>query len=152
MKNHQTGFSLVEVLVVVIIIAIVAAIAIPNLLASRRAANEASAINSLRTIHSAQTTYQAAFGGNTSYAALADLSGNGILDSTFTGASFVKSGYTIAVSITASSGGYCAGADPLVGAGTRIFGNNQDGVIYQGVAATACDTGLFAVGAGVPIQ
>ena len=52
-KNNEKGFSLVELLVVVIIIAIVAAIAIPNLLASRRAANEASAISSLRTIHSA---------------------------------------------------------------------------------------------------
>ena len=52
MKNeNEKGFSLIELLVVVIIIAIVAAIAIPNLLASRRAANEASAISSLRTIH-----------------------------------------------------------------------------------------------------
>ncbi len=48
-NKNEKGFSLVELLVVVIIIAIVAAIAIPNLLASRRAANEASAVSSLRT-------------------------------------------------------------------------------------------------------
>ena len=69
MKNeNEKGFSLIELLVVVIIIAIVAAIAIPNLLASRRAANEASAISSLRTIHSAQATYQATTGNGVNYA------------------------------------------------------------------------------------
>jgi prepilin-type N-terminal cleavage/methylation domain-containing protein len=69
MNTNEKGFSLVELLVVVIIIAIVAAIAIPNLLASRRAANEASAISSLRTIHSSQATYQATIGGGVNYAA-----------------------------------------------------------------------------------
>ena len=54
--NKQSGFSLVELLVVVIIIAIIAAIAIPNLLASRRTANEAAAAGNLRAFHSAQVT------------------------------------------------------------------------------------------------
>ena len=54
MKNeNEKGFSLIELLVVVIIIAIVAAIAIPNLLASRKAANESAAVAALRTIHRA---------------------------------------------------------------------------------------------------
>jgi prepilin-type N-terminal cleavage/methylation domain-containing protein len=74
-KKNEKGFSLVELLVVVIIIAIVAAIAIPNLLASRRAANEASAISTLRTYHSAEATYQATLGQSTSYGNETDLVG-----------------------------------------------------------------------------
>ncbi|MGC2186327.1 MAG: prepilin-type N-terminal cleavage/methylation domain-containing protein [Terriglobales bacterium] len=55
------GFSLIELLIVVAIILIIAAIAIPNLLRARIAANEASAVSSIRTIVSAEATYQLAY-------------------------------------------------------------------------------------------
>ena len=57
MDNQQNGFSLIELLIVVAIILIIAAISVPNLLRSRMAANEASAVGSVRTINTAVTEY-----------------------------------------------------------------------------------------------
>ncbi len=136
MKN-QKGFSLVELLVVVIIIAIIAAIAIPNLLASRRAANEASAINSLRTIHSAQVTYFAT--ENNTYGTLTNLgpAEAGLIDSAL--ASGTKSGYTIVS--TPASDAYCATAVPIGTAGDRSFAVSTQGVVVEGVCTAGVATG-----------
>src|SRR5258708_37560781 len=108
MKKNEKGFSLVELLVVVIIIAIVAAIAIPNLLASRRAANEASAISSLRTIHSAEATYQATIGGNVNYGDAVALGTAGGVGREFWGAAAPKKGVFFFVSGVSAHRKFCS--------------------------------------------
>src|SRR5436305_15201673 len=82
-------------LIVVAIIGIVGAIAIPNRLASRRAANEGSAQSSLRTIHSAQVVYQATAGSGAFAANLATLRGQTLTDTVLS--SGTKSGYNFAI-------------------------------------------------------
>ncbi len=55
--RRDKGFSLIEMMVVVAIILVIAAVAIPNFLRAKMAANEASAVSSVRTINTAQITY-----------------------------------------------------------------------------------------------
>jgi prepilin-type N-terminal cleavage/methylation domain-containing protein len=139
MKKEQ-GFSLVELLIVVAIIAIIAAIAVPSLLTSRMAANEAGAIESCRTIGSSEIAFSAT--NNQQYAAIADLVTDGFLDQRFTG---TVNGYTftegnsitglLADTPTAVPDGFGVMAVHGAGLGRYDFEIGPDQVVRYGTVA-----------------
>src|SRR5205814_150271 len=127
-QNHS-GFSLIELLIVVAIIGIIASIAIPNLLASRRAANEGSAQQAMRTISSSQHTYFFTY-GNGNYADLATLGARVMTDSVLSSGN--KSGYHFEA--TPETNQYWAFAFPSIPSGmtqtgTRRFAITEDGIL-----------------------
>ncbi|MGB7590451.1 MAG: prepilin-type N-terminal cleavage/methylation domain-containing protein [Terriglobia bacterium] len=161
MRKSSRGFSLIELLIVVAIILIIAAIAIPNLLRSRIAANQASAVGSLRTLNTAEVTYSVTY--NTGYTAtLGYLGPNGTANPVATAAGLIdsvlagsaagtatattssKSGYTFlytpgATDTTGRYNTYSITATPItVGTtGTSYYYTDQSGVIRQNSTAVA---------------
>ncbi len=131
----QKGFSLIELLIVVAVIGIIAAIAVPNLMQSRAAANEASAISSVRTIVTAQITFSATVGSGAYAANLAALQTANLIDQAL--GSGTKDGYNFA-----SVGGgttFTVTASPVTQGttGTRGFFSDQSGVIRFDTSGTA---------------
>ena len=158
--RKQKGFSLIELLIVVAIILIIAAIAIPNLLRARISANEASAVASLRTVNTAQISYNSTYPSVGYASTLSALAGTTCAPPTSAGAclidtqlaSGVKSGYSFVLSGTGSTtpvSAYQIRADPLTPnqTGVRYFCSFADGAIRSGTTSlTNCD------GSATPLQ
>ena len=154
--RKQKGFSLIELLIVVAIILIIAAIAIPNLLRSRMAANEASAVGSMRTINTSEVTYASTY--NTGFSATLGALTSGavspcvataaqacLIDATLAAGS--KSGYTFTYTAAAPVGAgaaaqivsYTLTGDPITRntTGQSGFFTDESGVIRKNPTAAA---------------
>ncbi len=138
----QHGFTLIELMIAVALIAILLAIAIPYLQNARLAANEGSAVSSLRTISAANQTYRTRFGAYAS--SLSDLSSSSFIDSKLGTADAPpgKSGYVFTYSGTRNT--WQANADPLTAgtSGNRYFFIDTSGVIRfrEGGQASTTDS------------
>jgi len=160
--SKQKGFSLIELLIVVAIILIIAAIAIPNLLRARMAANESSAVASVRSINSAEVTYNSTYPTIGFAGALSDLGGplgaacvpssttacllDSVLSNNGNPLGSGKSGYTFSTGAgTAAAGvnvGYTVLAVPITinQTGIRAFCAEEDSVVRVDPAGACSNT------------
>jgi type IV pilus assembly protein PilA len=167
-QTSSKGFSLIELLIVIVITGILAAIAIPVLMASRRSANEAAAVSEIRQIGTAQTAFQFSRGGG-NYGSMAQLQSTGLISNVTltTINSYRKSRYLFELTILTATGSlpsrfnirarpqHHTSINQITGAGTRDFGTNENGVLYQTDNATVVSfdaTTRQPTGSAVPFE
>jgi type IV pilus assembly protein PilA len=160
--RKQQGFSLIELLIVVAIILIIAAIAIPNLMRARMAANESSAVASVRTVITAENTYQSTYptvgfapalvnlGGPLGAACVPASTSACLIDSVLANdgnpAGSGKSGFNITTGTGAVGAGINIGftvlAVPMIlnETGVRAFCAEEDGVVRVDPAGVCSNT------------
>jgi len=150
-KRHrsQTGFSLIELLIVVGIILVIMAIAIPELMNARMSANEAAAVTNIRSIVTSELAYSMEYNMGFS-TALGQLGGTGMAPSSANAllidsvlATGTKTGYQYQYAVTATAGGFPVGfsinGNPIAHnfTGRRYYYSDQAAVIYVNYNAPA---------------
>lgn len=132
MKNEQ-GFSLIELLVVIAVIGLIASIAVPNLRKARQHAFSASAVQSVRTITTAEVLFERKF---RKYGTLADLAPEGTLDPYL--AVGLKGHYTFVITLAADEVHYTVNATPILDpAEMNHYFADESAVIRYNVGAPA---------------
>lgn len=153
--RRTKGFSLIELLIVVAIVLVIAAIAVPSFLRSRMAANESAAVASIRTLNTAQISYNSAYPSVGFAGTLGALSGSScappnsgsacLIDAALAGG--LRSGYTFTLSNVAGTpnSSYNFIATPVLWnySGIRYFCSYEDAVVRYSMAAIAtCDNSV----------
>ena len=143
--KKNSGFSLLELLIVVAIILIIATIAIPSLLRSRQAAHEAAAVSTLRTINTAEVTYLST--GNGKFGSMTDLISNQLIPSNFVPGPV--SGYDFAIAINTAGTDFTVTASPASANDGRYgYYVVPDGTVRYSTVATLAPAGA----AGTPVS